>query len=95
MRSHTAKSAPELFRRNTSCSVLDDLDPVDPGEFRSCRHCRSVFPYVRVAEPLSSGDALRFSFCSGECHLTYFTLCRVSAASRQQQQQQRRRMGPM
>lgn len=73
------QSAPELRGRAQSNSILEQsMQCTDPGEFRVCRHCRSVFPYIRSSER----ESLRYSFCSGECHLTYVTLYHLAAKRR-------------
>jgi hypothetical protein len=79
------RSAPEL-RRSQSRSVMEDIESNEAGEFRNCRHCKAVFPYIRTTD--ASHEQLRSCFCSGECHLTYATLFHLGQQQHQQQQLQ-------
>lgn len=77
LQKRNAHSAPDLRHCSTSSLILDQQDMcLDPGEFRKCRHCKSIFPCIR---PNFNNESLRFSFCSGECHLTYVTLYHLAA----------------
>jgi hypothetical protein len=88
----SVRSAPEL-RRSQSRSVMEDIESNEAGEFRNCRHCKAVFPYIRTTD--ASHEQLRSCFCSGECHLTYATLFHLGQQQlqQQQQQQQQQRVG--
>ncbi|GBG31139.1 Hypothetical Protein FCC1311_073602 [Hondaea fermentalgiana] len=81
-RSPTSTSAPELTR-SYSRSVLDDMTCDVSGEFRNCRHCRTIFPFVQPpgADP-AGREAIRLSFCSGECHLSFVTLYQIQRLRR-------------
>ena len=42
-------------------------EPPSHVEFRNCKHCKSLFPFV-----LNTTEEWKVHFCSGECHLSYF-----------------------
>mmetsp|Transcript_10879 Transcript_10879/g.21322 ORF Transcript_10879/g.21322 Transcript_10879/m.21322 type:complete len:407 (-) Transcript_10879:928-2148(-) len=69
--------------RSYSRSVLVDMHCNVSGEFRNCRHCHTIFPFVQPpgVDPVGR-EALRLSFCSGECHLTFVTLYHVQRQRR-------------
>mmetsp|Transcript_17581 Transcript_17581/g.30995 ORF Transcript_17581/g.30995 Transcript_17581/m.30995 type:complete len:317 (-) Transcript_17581:345-1295(-) len=85
-RNASVKSAPDLFRRSKSVSLLDKELNVK-GEFKKCYNCDSVFPYVNFTDaPIQ--DLPGSSFCSGNCSLSYASKQLSKRANRRYQRQE-------
>jgi len=71
-RSRSTRSAPNLA--TSASTVYENMTSTEQGEFRNCKHCGGLFAFIGLCHDVDAGEALRLSFCSGECHLSYVTL---------------------